>query len=553
MNSTIILKGLVMGLISTTLAAAPVRQTQLCINSLGYLPDRAKIVTLTGSEGNRFEVVEAESGEIVFAGETGPMVRNSDTRESLRILDFTPIMTEGIYFVRLDTGIKSSSFKISRCLYEDSLILNMAGFYGQRCGCDVQYTRWGETWRYHKCHLKDGNREIYDGKNEIKDGVGGWHDAGDYGKYVVNSAFSAGVMLKAWEDFQHRLENLRLNHLPDTEKNKGLPHFLSEIRWELDWLLKMQFEDGKVSHKLTAKNFSGFIAPHQDLEPRYFAPWGTAATASFAAVMAQAARVFAGYQPKFSDICLKAAEKAWEVLEKYGSEIRPDISAFGTGGYQSDDSDDRLWAAGELWETTGDKKYLKNFERRAAVYSRKIEIKWDWNNYSNMGMLTWLHSGREGKNAELQTEVSASLKEACDTIVNDWRKNGYGRGLVPYFWGCNGSVARLSYLLHSCWKITNNDIYLDAAAGQLDHLYGRNYYARSFITGEGDKPPLHPHHRPSGADQIVQPWPGHLVGGARRHALDWIDEQSSYQTNETAINWDAAMTYALAMFMNCEQ
>jgi endoglucanase len=83
----------------------------------------------------------------------------------------------------------------------------------------------------------------------------------------------------------------------------------------------------------------------------------------------------------------------------------------------------------------------------------------------------------------------------------------------------------------------------------LNHVFGRNYYGRSFVTGIGFQPPLHPHDRRSSADKVEDPWPGYLVGGPHPKASDWKDEEGDYRTNEIAINWNAALVYALAAFL----
>src|SRR5207245_706141 len=121
-----------------------------------------------------------------------------------------------------------------------------------------------------------------------RDGTRGWHDAGDYGKYTVNGGFAAGMLLSAWE--RHRAGLITLT-LPIPESGGAVPDFLAEVKWELDWLLSMQYGagDGRVSHKLTATVFEDFISPETDLAPRYFVPYGTAATADFVAALAQAA------------------------------------------------------------------------------------------------------------------------------------------------------------------------------------------------------------------------------------------------------------------------
>jgi len=117
-----------------------------------------------------------------------------------------------------------------------------------------------------------------------------------------------------------------------------------------------------------------------------------------------------------------------------------------------------------------------------------------------------------------------------------------------YYWGVNGSVARATFNLYGAYRLTGDRRYLDAAFDQVANLYGRNPFGRSFVTGDGHAPPRFPHHRPSVADAVEAPWPGHLVGGPHPTELDWFDETNDAAHNENAINWDGALAFALAIF-----
>jgi endoglucanase len=119
-----------------------------------------------------------------------------------------------------------------------------------------------------------------------------------------------------------------------------------------------------------------------------------------------------------------------------------------------------------------------------------------------------------------------------------------------YYWGCNGTVARQTLNLMAAYRVAPKAEYVETALDALNHLFGRNCYGRSFVTGLGANPPLHPHDRRSGASNLGQPWPGYLVGGPNPRASDWHDVQADYRTNEIAINWNGALIYALAAFLD---
>jgi len=115
-----------------------------------------------------------------------------------------------------------------------------------------------------------------------------------------------------------------------------------------------------------------------------------------------------------------------------------------------------------------------------------------------------------------------------------------------WFVGDNGTVARQAMNLNVAYRLTGDERYRATMLDAINYLFGRNPFGRSFVTGLGNKPPMFPHDRRSGADKVVAPWPGYLVGGAWPTATDWFDDQENYQTNEIAINWNGALIYALS-------
>jgi endoglucanase len=525
------------------------------LNSLGFspgMPKKASIIT----ECSDFTVKKASNNETVFSGKvTGPIHQN-DVDQDVWTADFSEVKTEGKFYLDVPGVGRSYDFEIKDNVYDFAFYTVMRGFYLWRCGTAVEGEHNGKRYSQGACHLDDAYQDYIGIKDSKRDGTGGWHDAGDYGKYTVNAGISVGTMFMAWDHFQRRLKDVDLD-IPDTAP--GYPDFLKELKWETDWLLKMQYPDGsgKVSHKLTRVNFSGFIMPQDDLEKRYFTDWSSAATADFVAVMAMGARYFKPYDAGYAQACLDAAKKSYTFLKNNPEHTRLQHGDLRPGGYQSQDWDDRLWAAAEMWETTGESQYLKDFEERAvAVQSgrrgrasgdKKIDEDWDWGNVRNLGMFTYVLSKREGRNSELLESIRKDIIDVADAIVAHAKRDVYGRPLVRYYWGCNGTIARQVLNLYVAFRTSQKPEYIDTALDAIGHIFGRNYYGRSYVTGLGHKPPMKPHDRRSGADGIEEPWPGYIVGGGHS-ATDWQDIEESYSTNEIAINWQAALVYALAGF-----
>jgi endoglucanase len=312
----------------------------------------------------------------------------------------------------------------------------------------------------------------------------------------------------------------------------------------------MQADDGRVYHKVSTLKFGGFVLPEAEKAERYFTPWSSAATADFVAVMAMAARHFAPHDKPFANDCLAAARKSDAFLAAHPANQPADLSKFSTGPYQANDASRRLWAAVEMWETTGDTAFLRDFESRAKALDRKVDVTAGWANVKNLAMYTYALSKREGRDGALVESVRVALVATADEIVRTRDNHGYARPLgTKYYWGSNGDVAQQVQTLHVANTIKPNRAYVETSLDALGHLFGRNVYGRSFVTGIGHHPPMHPHDRRSGADNVKAPWPGYLVGGGWPRASDWKDEQESDQTNEIALNWNATLIYAVGAYV----
>jgi endoglucanase len=527
------------------------------LSSVGYVTGHAKRVSIvmsgaaapsSSSVPSTFLVRRAADDAPVFTGALAASAINDNSGDQVAIGDFTAIDDTGSFYVDVPGVGRSVAFSIDDDVYRAPLLAAMLGFYGARCGTAVSFSYQGTTFGHGACHLEDGHLDYLGQAGVSRDGGHGWHDAGDYGKYTVNGAFALGMLLSAWERHPAGLNALVL---PIPESGGALPDFLAEMKWQADWLLTMQYgaADGRVSHKLTRTLFEDFVMPEADLVPRYFVPYGTAATADFVAALAQASRAFAPFDADFAARCLAAARVSYAYLTDNPANVAADQDGFGTGGYGTTDSDDRLWAAAEIWQSTGDAGALADVEARiAALTNAVVDPEFDWSNTKTLGLFTYLLSQRPGRDPALVARVASSAMDAAATVVANHDASGYGRGALRYTWGSNGTVARTAMVLDVAHHLSGDPSYLDAAVDQLGYLFGRNHYNRSQVTGVGIAPPLTPHHRPSIADGIVAPFPGLLVGGGTT-ATNWVDDETMFMVNEVAINWNAPLVYALSMFV----
>lgn len=531
-------------------APSPIR-----LNSVGFVPAQKKLALTAAPGDSAFQVRDADE-RVVFEGPVQGPVLNADTEEELWTLDFSAFEDEGVYTLTRGERDESAPFAIADDVYVGALHSVMLGYYGLRCGTAVDFEHGGQHFVHAECHADDALSSF--ASDERVSAKGGWHDAGDYGKYVANAAFSVGMLLQAWEHFPASLEALQTPEIP--EHGGPLPDYLGELRYELDWLLTMQRGDGAVHDKLTESDFGPFVAPERDRTLRALAPVSSEATADFAAVLAQAARVFEVYDADYALACSTAAKNAYAFLRDNPERLPFDAEAAGfhTGRYNSSDLDDRLWAAVQLWLSTGDAEYLADFESKALNEELPLEDAWDWTQVQNLAYFDYVTHEREGRDADVLDRVRSAVTHSADSLVETAAGHGYARAIGSrYIWGSNGILARAVLNLGAAFALDPNPKYREVALRQLDYLFGSNPFSRSLVTGVGFLPPYRPHHRPSAGDMIAEPWPGLLVGGpnpAPRDqpqsgalpALDWQDVQGNYWNNEVAINWNAPLVYALA-------
>ncbi len=530
----------------TGLASACAADQAIRLNTIGFMPDAAKRATIA-APCSEFSVMRAADGAPVASvpGCVPTTTAPTETGETVQVADFSGLSAPGRYQLSVPGVGMSVPFTVGADIWNTPFQLVSRAMYLWRCGTAVHAEWNGVTYEHGPCHLEDGWLDFTDAGHVRGPGTGGWHDAGDYNKYVVNASFAVAMMFKALDQFPGRVEKVRLD-IP--ESGNGVPDLLNEIRWELEWMMTMQMRDGRVYHKLSAENFKYWGPPEIDSSPRYYCPWSTTATADFVAVFAAAARHFGPYDKGFSDTCLAAARKGWACLAEHPGNVPPDLHAFHTGTYDVNDDSHRLWAAEELWETTGELPLLRDFERRAA--GREFVLPGpSWGDAQDLALGSYLLSRHPAdRDPALVARLQESLFARAGRIVATAEGNAYGRPLggerQAWFWGCNGSVAAQTYLLHVADTLKPDPRNGAAALDALAFLFGRNFNGRSYVTGLGANPPQHPH------DRRGEPaWPGCLVGGGWPDGKSWLDVRENARLNEIAINWNASLIYALAAFV----
>ena len=539
------------------------------LNTVGYPTGRNKIASVPAdTTSTTFVIRDVAAQTQVYSGDlSASAIDVSDTGDSVRTADFTAFDTPGTYVLEVPDMPASPPFTIGNDVYNAIFKATLLGFYGQRCGTAVTFDFGGDTFSHATCHAKDAQFDatMIPGSSGSKTATGGWHDAGDYGKYVVNGAFSVAFLLKAWEDFGQPLANV--NHIPS-----ALPSLLDEAKYELDWLLSMQQGDGSVLHLVCPRQFPGdTTSPEGDNAQRYFLKASSGSTAYFVAAAAMASRVFRDFDAGYADTLLVAAQSGQAWLDANPTNVPTDDgNAQTTGSYvaggpygvnAAEGSAARTWALVELWRANGGSVS----KAESALSTMTVSGNWDWAGPGNFAMFDYAASNSTERDAATLTKVQSAIIATADSLVTMAQSHGYGRALGSgsYYWGSAGLVARSAMNLQAAYRASQDVKYLDATVLQVDYLLGRNPFGRSLVTGIGFAPPVFPHHRPSNSDRVDEPWPGLLIGGPNKDKNDpltlkypdipagkaWYDLASDYYVNEIAINWNAALAYAVAGFV----
>jgi endoglucanase len=549
------------------------------VDQVGYPLDGPKVAFaalpslprgLHGSPFTLFQVRRSSDNVAVFHGKLTPFEPDANTGDMVQAADFSSLREPGTYYLDVPGAGRSWNFKLARNPYEHTYYMAMRGFYGQRCGTAVDMGPEFPGFSHPACHLH-GEFHPSSGAKGERDNIGGWHDAGDYGRYVVNSGISTGTLLWAWEIYGSRLKDIQLK-IPET--GNGTPDILNEARWNLEWMLKMQDEDGGVWHKQTSEHFSGFVEPQDDTLTSEVigtgsAPYkSTCATADLAAVAAIAARVYKPFDAKFAAQTLNAARRAWAWTEKNPNITFRNPPGVSTGEYGDGNcSDERLWAAAELARTTGEPAFngffLENYAQFLALLDSPPAE--SWSQVAPMALWTYALSNQKESDPKVVDVIGRRTVAAARAVVERTRANPYRISMkaTDYVWGSNGVAAGYGMYLLLANKFSPSASFTNAARDNLHYLLGRNTFSLCWVTQVGEHAFQHPHHRPSSATGAA--WPGLLSGGPNsgrqdavlralpadlRPAKVYADQLASYASNEIAINWQAALVFLLAGELN---
>ena len=489
--------------------------------------------------------------EITFdAPETDPASGDDVT------LVFLGVLEEGSYV--LECGGNSRAFTVRSGAWNAVTHALIKGLYYQRCGCGLDPAFAG-VYAHPACHTAPALD--WEDNSVSRTVYGGWHDAGDYGKYVKPGAVTVAHLLYAWKLFPRGCGG----DLDIPETGNGIPDILNEAAFELEWLLRMQKEDGSFHHKLSKARFAPFIMPQDDLQQEYLMPVCWCATGGAAACLALASRIYRPYDEAFAGRMLESACRAWNWLQEHPDFVpyrNPEGVRTGWYGGRSDISD-RFWAACELLAATGDPVYRAEAER--LYPSVQSLTQFGWMEVGGLGALCCLFDLKEKAGSVLYGRLKENFLRQSEEALNLSRASGYGTAVAAdrYVWGSILSVMSGAMAMIMNAELTGREDMRDAALLQWHYALGMNAMDVCYVTGFGERRVMHPHHRPSAADGIDDPVPGLISGGPNKAfgypqnrerfanvppAKCFLDETESADTNEIAIYWNSPAVFVGAFF-----
>ncbi|MFC9330047.1 glycoside hydrolase family 9 protein [Kitasatospora sp. NPDC057015] len=551
------------------------------VNQVGYLPDGPKRATVVSSATAPLGwQLRSSAGATVASGTTTVHGADAASGDSTHLVDFTSWTGTGTGFTLVVGGQASYPFDISAALYDGLRADSMQFFYQQRSGIAIDAALAGSAYARPAGHLGvapnkgDTNVPCQAGVCDYAlDVRGGWYDAGDQGKYVVNGGIATWQLVNSFERAHRAGHDAAVGDstLKVPERGNGTPDVLDEARWELDFLMRMQVPAGKplagmAFHKVHDAQWTGLpTRPELDGQQRELHKPSTAATLNLAASAAQCARVYAPYDSAFAARCLDAARRAWTAAKANPNVLAPGTDSTGGGAYDDNQvADEFYWAAAELYATTGEAQY-RDAVTSSALHAGPVDAFW-WGGTATLGRITLATVPGVGLPAADLARIRTQLTTAADGYLTTMAGQGYAVPIASdgYVWGSNSSVANNAMIIAVAYELTGQQRYRTGALESLDYLLGRNALNRSYVTGYGEHASENEHHRfwaHQNDASLPHPPAGSFAGGPNSGLQDpiataqlagcapakcYVDDIGSYSTNEVAINWNAPLAWLAA-------
>jgi len=583
-------------LLAAAVSGSAVAAPSVHFDQLGFQPNAAKraIVANPAPSPLPWVLIDAQ-GKVAARGVTAVFGDDRASGDHVHRIDFSTVQAPGRYTLQV-AGETSRPFAIAPAVFRPLAGAALNYFYQTRAGTPIEaHFAGGATWARAAGHRPevaacfsgaDERGTVWPGCSAKKDVTGGWYDAGDQGKYVVNGGIALWTLLNLYEALA--------DHPPFPDGTAALPEagngandLLDEARWEMRFMLAMQVPDGErmalptgpqpatgplrltqvdaggmAFHKVADRNWTKLpTAPAADTEERLLYPPSTAATLNLAATAAQGARIWRTIDPAFAARCLAAATRAYDAALRHPGILA--AQAFtGSGGYGDQQvADEFYWATAELYATTQSPELLNRL-RAIPLHRAPITEAPNWGSVAALGTMTLAIA--PGVAPAEQAAARSTLVAAADRFLAEGQRSGYQIPFAStaYAWGSNAVILNRGIILGLAARFTGEARYRNGVVDTADYVLGRNPLGQSYVTGFGWNAMHNPHHR-FWAHQfdaaMPGPPPGVLSGGPNNTAFSdevartlkgrcapqrcWRDDARAFALNEVAINWNAPLLW----------
>lgn len=553
-------------------------------------------------DGRKFEIVKQDTDTVVYSDTLSVAVTDEiSSGESVYEINFDSVTDAGTYYIRIpDANLNETAlsprdkeedlktdtlvsyrFQISDTVYDDFLTDMMRYYYYQRQGIDLDQKYAGDFARknLHPDDVKIKKWSDRENPNaETFDISQGWYDAGDYGKYTSPAATSVENLLLAYDLYPQVFENADPK-IPETDPSNSLyknaPALLSEIKWELDMLLKLEhpskdgsfyvaanYKDGVIYIEDTLYTTSDYTKGAKETDLR-----SHLATSDMAAMLAHAYIVYKDIPvySEFAEQCLETAVRAWKWINDASNEMHTSIGAANrTYTFTQEELDRSMyWAAGSLFramKTAGkstdeyEKYLIDNCETEHNTWCfSSSSLGYSHKGRSFLGYFYYLYQNdspsEKIKNtfSKYETWRNRILKYECfGTDYPDW----------GYWWGSNQVLAQSSMTLllgSMLYDDEISDTVLDSNQKAFNYFLGVNPISFSYVSGYGENCVRNIYSAIYSKDAALEPYQcpsGYVTEGANSnnnpHLSKYIgkcymDSDAEYTTNENTIYGNAAM------------
>jgi hypothetical protein len=531
----------------------------IVVDQLGYRPGSQKVAVIRDpqvgydanvsfSPGSRYQLVN-HAGQIVKEGAPVSWMggaTDSSSGDKVWWFDFSDVTTQGTYHVvDVEKNARSPEFDIDGDVYRSALKHAVRMYYYQRAGFAKSAQTAGADWADGVSHLgsgQDGEAHSVVAKSDgslVRDLRGGWYDAGDFNKYTAWAAQTVITLLHAYDEHPTAFGD----DYGIAESGNGIPDLLDEVRWALDWIVRMQSSDGGL---LCVAGLASASPPSAAKGPTYYGPATTNASLMSAAAFAYASKVFGG-RPEASlksyaaDLKSRAA-KAWtwaqanpRVIYYNNDESKqPGSGGLGAGQQETDDSGrlvSKVIAAVHLYGLTGDAAYRSVVESNfGSILSSSGPNEWDMEKADALLHYAGLTGISEAVKSTIVSQfvanVGANNTTQLPAVIG--QVDPYRAYLHDYTWGSNQikmAQARLYQQLARYGSGSTAKVAAAAAEDYVHYLHGVNPLGLVYLTNlkragaEASAKTLYHTWFSDGtrwdevSDNTPGPAPGFLVGG----------------------------------------